>query len=172
MKRARQLRLALTKYFQQSNETETANLTNVEWKHIDYLIEILNPFEYYTKCIAKSQGVTIQLVFEIYNQLIEHMETHIEKLQLKRVPWKVKMRDALRKGKDKLSHYYGQTYDELGRIYSTAAILCPSMKFDYFKTDVWSDDFCPETGESWVGDTPYNSPYNLLTSIVARFLLL
>jgi hypothetical protein len=152
MKRAHKLRTEITKYWQQYPDPELPPLSSTEWKHIDYLIEILHPFEQYTNWAAKTNGPTIHLVFEIYNMLFDHIDRQIEKLQRKRLAWKVKMRQALETGRDKLSDYYAKTTGELGKLYSTATILNPQCKLDYFKEDIW-EDFESTTGKSWVSFT-------------------
>ena len=78
LRRARLLRPELKKYFDKKplkeDKDKLCTLTPEEWRHVDYLIDILHPFELFTTGISKSQGPTIYLVFEIYNKLIIYID--------------------------------------------------------------------------------------------------
>ena len=141
MRRARKLKQAIKQFIRRHPEEKLENLTATEWKHIDYLIEILYPFYKYTRAISKSADFpTVHQVFDVYNQLFSHLETQIEALELKRQPWKVLMRTALQNARTKLDEYYSMTCDHVGNIYAAATILAPEHKLDFFETEEWDDD--------------------------------
>lgn len=46
-----------------------------EWRQIEYLLWITQPFFKFTTALSKTKDVTIHSVFGIYNKLFEHLET-------------------------------------------------------------------------------------------------
>ena len=141
MRRARKLREAIKQFTRRHPEEKLKNLTAIEWKHIDYLIEILYPFSKYTRAISKSADFpTVHQAFDVYNELFNHLESQIEALKYKRQPWKVKIRTALQKARSKLDEYYSMTCDHLGNIYAAATILAPEHKLAFFETEQWDDN--------------------------------
>jgi hypothetical protein len=123
-------------------------LSEEEWRQIDYLIEILYPFALYTDAIgAVISGPTVHNVFAVYNKLFGHIESHIEKLKRKRVTWKVTMRHGLELANDKLSTYYSKTKDSIGYIYGAATVLAPQYKLAFFEGEDWEDGLT-----NWVRD--------------------
>jgi len=138
LKRFRKLRDDIERFLPLEEQIE--GLDAEEWRQLDYLIELLKPFSWYTEAIgATESGPTIQNVFEVYNHLFSHIEQHTEKLRRKRIPWKVKMRQALENSKAKLSQYYSLTRNNIGLIYGCATILAPQYKLAFFETDDWED---------------------------------
>jgi hypothetical protein len=123
-----------------TDDMRSFQLSEEEWHQIDYLIEILYPFALYTDAIgAITSGPTVHNVFAVYNKLFGHIETHIEKLQRKRVTWKVTMRYGLELANSKLRTYYGKTKDSIGYIYGAATALAPQYKLAFFEGEDWED---------------------------------
>jgi hypothetical protein len=150
MRRARQLKKVISEYYAQYPKELPDALSKEEWTHIDYLIEIMYPFQKFTNLMGMVEsGVTIHFVFDVYNQLFDHIEKQLRKLRPKKIKWKIEMKRALEKGKDKLSEYYARTANEIGHVYGIATILNPDNKLSLFKTKDWEGE-CEETGESWV----------------------
>jgi hypothetical protein len=140
MRRARKLRPALQHFVDRYPEEGVQTLTSIEWKHIDYLIEILYPFSKFTNAISKSADTpTIHQVFAVYNSLFDHLEDQITLLERKRVLWKVKIRDALKKGVAKLKEYYSKTQNTLGHLYAVATIIAPEHKLVFFESEAWEE---------------------------------
>jgi hypothetical protein len=69
-------------------------LSDEEWRQVDYLVEILFPFCVWTNLVGRTrEGPTIHDSFKIYNILFDHLESQIPKLRPKRKsPWKVQLR--------------------------------------------------------------------------------
>lgn len=59
--------------------------------------------------MSKTHGLTIHRIFQIYQDIFDHLEIQIEKLKLKRMQWKVDIRQVLLKAKSKAAAYYGKT---------------------------------------------------------------
>lgn len=136
--RAQFLRVDITQFIE--GESKIQNLSSEEWKHVDYLIEILYPFCVYTNAIGRIlNGPTCQEVFRIYHKLFNHLDDQIEKLRRKRVLWKTELHAALTKGRTKLSIYYERTQGNLGNIYGVATILAPEYKLKLFEEEEWKD---------------------------------
>lgn len=162
MKRARKLREALSRYATECPNDKIYTFSEEEWRHVDYLIDILHPFKIFTEAIGRVEsGPTVHMVFEVYNQLFSHMEDNIRLLKRKRLPWKIKIRQALDNGYHKLSHYYTKTKDHIGKIYAIATILAPQYKLATFETEDWKD------GKNY----PWVSHLLIVTSIIAMLIL-
>lgn len=55
-----------------------------EWRQIEYLLWITQPFYQLTTALSKTKDVTIHIVFGIYNKLFDHLELSIRQLQRKK----------------------------------------------------------------------------------------
>jgi hypothetical protein len=113
-------------------------LDREEWRQIEYLLLITQPFFDYTTILSKTKDVTVHSIFSIYNELFTHLEASEKQLKRKAVPWKKRMLKALQAARKKLSVYYIATDKEAyGNIYAIATILSPSKKLQYFATKDW-----------------------------------
>src|SRR3954464_5707602 len=63
--------------------------TPEEWKQIEYILEVLQPIRFWTLWMSKTHGVTIHRVFQVYQDIFDHLELQITKLNQKRMQWKV-----------------------------------------------------------------------------------
>lgn len=148
MIRARRLKSTLSTFLTTYPNDKIPTFTSSEWKHIDYLIEILHPFHSFTNAVGKIRsGPSIHQVYAIYNRLFTHIEDYIEKLARKTLPWKRQIHTALQSAERKLRSYYSDTKDDVGSFYAIATILDPTKKLDAFQTDEWKDDDI-----NWVSD--------------------
>jgi len=64
--------------------------------------------------MSKTHGVTIHRVFQVYQDIFDHLEMPISKLERKRMQWEVDIREGLVKAKLKAASYYGKTESSLG----------------------------------------------------------
>jgi hypothetical protein len=112
-----------------------------EWQQIEYLICITQPFYQYTTALSKTKGVTIHMVFSIYNRLFEHLESRQRQLRCKKILRKRQMLYALNMSRDKLKDYYSAT-DTAGliNIYTNGTILAPQYKLEFIQTPEWQDE--------------------------------
>jgi hypothetical protein len=113
-------------------------LDKEEWRQIDYLLCITEPFFKFTTALSKSKDITIHLIFGVYNKLFNHLENSEAQLLRKRLPWKKSMLRALQAAREKLSEYYTATDHEFyGDVYGIATILAPSKKLRFFNSEDW-----------------------------------
>lgn len=136
LRRAKRLR-AIFSLFCAEYDCEEMLLSEQEWRQIDYLLCITEPFFDYTTQLSKSRDVTAHYVFKIYNRLFDHLEQSQAQLQRKRVPWKKQMLDALEAARTKLDEYYAQTDNIQGHIYAISTMLAPVNKFKFFLSGDW-----------------------------------
>jgi hypothetical protein len=108
-----------------------------EWRQIDYLLCITQPFYKWTTGLSKTKDITIHNIFRIYNLLFDHLERSIRQLRRKKVAWKQAMLRALIAGKEKLSVYYAKTEQVHGDLYAIGTILAPQHKLQFFTSQEW-----------------------------------
>jgi hypothetical protein len=139
LQRAKRLSKAYDEYCSEHNYPQF-KLTTEEWRQVDYLLCITQPFHQWTTAISMIKDVTMHQIYRIYNKLFDHFDFSIRQLTRKSVPWKIIMREALKAGKQKLSDYYSQTEKAHGNLYAIGTILTPRHKLQFFSTSEWSDN--------------------------------
>ena len=95
--------------------------------------------------LSELEEPTVHQVFDVYDTLFDHIEFSMNKLQCKRIEWKVKIQNDLGNAHQKLQHYYSATYQSEGYIYVMATILNPQSKLSHFAKASWLDDW-----DDWV----------------------
>jgi len=83
--------------------------------------------------MSKTRGVTINPVFQVYQDIFAHLEIQIFKLERKRMQWKVDNREGLVKAKLKAPSYYGKTESPRGLLFSIGTCLNPYCKLNLFR---------------------------------------
>ncbi|RPA88687.1 hypothetical protein L873DRAFT_1588859, partial [Choiromyces venosus 120613-1] len=78
-------------------------------EQVEYILEVLQPRPFWTLWMLKTRGVTIHRVFQVYQDIFDHLEIQIAKLEQKRMQQKVDIREGLLKAKVKAVAYYGKT---------------------------------------------------------------
>lgn len=136
LRRAKRLRDFFAPFCAEYNCPEML-LDDEEWRQIDYLLCITEPFFYFTTALAKTRDVTTHLIFKIYNALLGHLEVSMKQLQRKRVLWKKLMLESLEAGRLKLDEYYSQTDSVKGHIYAISTMLSPDNRFQFFLSNDW-----------------------------------
>ncbi|OQE61520.1 hypothetical protein PENNAL_c0284G08124 [Penicillium nalgiovense] len=117
--------------------TQKYKLSKAEWRRIDYLLYITEPFYRYTTVLSKTKEITVHHVFGVYNALFDHFKKSIERLRPKTIPWKVAMLNALEAGMQKLTSYYAKTKEIHGSLYAIGTILAPQHKLSFFSSKAW-----------------------------------
>jgi hypothetical protein len=140
LKRARKLKPFIDQLFDSGAASTLEYLEPTEWRQVDYLIELLQPFAKYTAAISATNGPTVHQVLDVYNDLFDHLDEQEAKLARKRLPWKVKMYTGLGEAKVKLTEYYSQTQGQIGHQYAIASILSPIQLLQTFEGPAWADD--------------------------------
>lgn len=131
LRRACRLRNIIDKYCRDHDYSQF-NLSNIEWRQIEYLVHLTKPFFQFTMALMKTKDVTIHSVFLVYRKLLEHIERSNRKLKKKTTPWKKDMYSALHTGRQKLREYYEKTYRDHGFLYGTGTLLAPQYKLSAF----------------------------------------
>lgn len=136
LRRAKRLRPALVSFCVEYDRADL-QLDDDEWRQIDYLLWITQPFFEFTIELSKTKGTTTHHVFKIYNKLFQHLEQSLSRLKKKRVPWKRKMLEALEAAHTKLRQYYAETDHIRGDLYAISTMLAPANKLKFFLTKDW-----------------------------------
>lgn len=139
LQRAKRLQSTFDKYCIEHAHPQF-KLSKEEWRQIEYLLCLTQPFFEFTTALCKTKEVTVHIVFDIYNSLFDHLERSIHQLQRKKVPWKKAILRALEAGKDKLSFYYSKTTQVHGNLYAIGTILAPEYKLQFFSGREWADN--------------------------------
>ena len=139
LKRARKLKPFIDQLFNSGAASTLEYLELTEWRQVDYLIELLQPFAKYTAAISATNGRTVHQVMDVYNDLFDHLDEQEAKLARKRLPWKVQMYKGLGEAREKLTEYYSQTQGQIGHQYAIASILSPIQLLQTFEGPAWAD---------------------------------
>jgi hypothetical protein len=147
LQRAKKLQTICDKYCSECGLSDLV-LTEDEWKQIDYLLSITQPFFNFTSVLSKTKDVTIHIVFSIYNQLFDHLEKSIARLRRKKARWQITIGTALEYATQKLRDYYAETDEAYGDLYAVATIMAPQNKLDFFSGKDWKGPYRKQYRES------------------------
>ncbi|OAL68712.1 hypothetical protein A7D00_7370 [Trichophyton violaceum] len=155
--RAMELRDTFTLFIQRWLDDDLSHLRIQveEWSQLEYLFELLVPFYVVTLGVSKAADPSVNLIYDIYEYLYDHLDASIKKLKSKRVPWKVTLYTGIRAAREKLSTYYAQTNKAQGYLYAMATILDPKSKLQTFNKASWREeaedlgDGSPEADIDW-----------------------
>ena len=86
LRRAKRLQSVLNDFCSQYDNQELQP-SHDEWRQIDYLLSITQPFFTFTTSLSKTKEITIHSVFAIYNTLFSHLEKSRAQLTRKMVDW-------------------------------------------------------------------------------------
>lgn len=106
--------------------------TPSEWKQVEYILQVLEPIRFCTLWMSKTRGPTIHSVFRVYDTIFNHLDDQISNLSNKRIRWKVDIREALEKAKQKATLYYSKTENPRGQMMALGACLNPYNKLELF----------------------------------------
>lgn len=98
LRRAKRLRQEITEFCGTYNRSDLM-LDADEWRQIDYLLLITQPFYDFTRELSKTTDATTYLIFMVYNELFKHIKQSINQLRRKKVIWKKNMLEALESAK-------------------------------------------------------------------------
>jgi len=54
-----------------------------EWRQIEYILEVLQPIRIWTLSMSKTRCVTIHQVFQVFQDIFDHLEMQISRLEHK-----------------------------------------------------------------------------------------
>lgn len=155
LQRAKRLRSVFDEFCTKYGHSHLT-LDQEQWRQIDYLFCITQPFFKFTNALSKTKDVTIHLVFGIYNKLFDHLERSINQLRQKKVAWKQVMLSALHAAKTKLSQYYSKTDDVHNDIFAIGTMLAPQNKLQFFIGKDWEEGWSDRYRQSFMD---YFEPY-------------
>jgi len=72
-------------------------------------------------------------VFEVYQDIFDHLEMQISKLEQKWMQWKVDIPEGQVKAKLKAASYYGKTKSPIGLLFGIGTCLNPYCKHNLFR---------------------------------------
>lgn len=121
-------------------------LSSEEWRQIEYLLSLTQPFFKFTSLLSQTKDVSIHLVFSIYNKLFDHLGKATTQLERKKVGWKQAMLYALEAAQEKLACYYADTDNIHDDLFAIGTIIAPSQKLQFFSGKSWN-----ELGKDWRG---------------------
>jgi len=107
--------------------------TEDEWKAVEYVLQVLLPFRYWTLWMSKRKTITLHRVIGIYNAIFDHLDGVLKALAKKRLQWKRDIHRAVRSARAKLRKYYTKVTPETGLILILATMLDPFRKLQTFK---------------------------------------
>jgi len=93
--------------------------------------------------MSRTHGVTIHRVFQVYQDIFNHLEMQIFKLDQKRMQWKIDIHEGLAKAKLKATSYYGKRESPRGLLFGIGTCLNPYCKLNIFGE--WDLDASGET---------------------------
>ena len=93
--------------------------------------------------MSTTRGLTIHRVFQVYQDIFDHLEMQIAKLEWKRMQSKVDIREGLLKAKLKAAAYYGKKDSPRGLQFGIGTCLNPYCKLNLFRE--WDLDASRET---------------------------
>lgn len=140
LRRAKRLRSFFSSFCAEWDRVDLV-LDDEEWRQVDYLLLLTEPFFDFTLELSKTKDVTAHYVFKIYNKLFEHLEKSISRLQQKRSFWKKQMLEALEAARTKLDIYYSDTDHVKGHLYAVSTMLAPVNKLKFFSTKDWDNEW-------------------------------
>ena len=133
LRRAKRLRSVLDGFCAQYSRPNLQP-SQEEWRQIDYLLAITQPFFTFTTTLSKTKDITVYTIFGIYNKLFSYLERSMAQLARKKVSWKTLILSALKQAKLKLSEYYSMTDNIPDDLYAISTILASQNKLHIFST--------------------------------------
>lgn len=115
-------------------------LNGTEWKKAEYLVELMKPYAMHGATLGAAVRPTIDMVYEKYNNIFDHLDAEKEKLRQKHQTWKHQLLPALEAARNKLSFYYALTKGELGEMYNIGNMLNPTQKNTIYRRREWEPE--------------------------------
>ncbi|PIL32862.1 hypothetical protein GSI_04980 [Ganoderma sinense ZZ0214-1] len=112
-------------------------LSEEEWRMLDDLYQLLDPFAFATRQISSSDRALVHEVIPYMDALTEHLDKFSDDESLTPA-----VRMAAKRGRVVLNKYYGLTDETI--IYRIAMVLHPRYKTNYFRTQDWPEDWISE----------------------------
>jgi hypothetical protein len=103
-----------------------------EWKKIEDILRILEPFAILTSLIGTTLQVSVHSVFRSFNWLFDRIGDITGELEAKKGGATIELLEALNIAKKRLQIYYGKNSGIYGRFFNLATILDPSIRLELY----------------------------------------
>jgi len=107
--------------------------TQGEWTIVEYVMEVLRPFRYWTLWMSKRHTVTLHHVITVYNDMFDHIDGLMRALAKNKTQWKEDLFFVVRLARQKFSKYYAEVTPTTGMFLISSHILDPFRKFRSFR---------------------------------------
>jgi hypothetical protein len=126
-------------------------MTQDERTIVKYVMEVLQPFRYWTIWMSKGHTVTLHDVITVYNDMFDHLDGVMQALARKKAQWKEDLFFAVKCAWQKLSKYY----TEVTAMTGTSA-KNNSVQVEGLRLSGGSQSEPSETSRWWL--TPHPAP--------------
>jgi len=123
--------------------------TQDEWTIGKYVMEVIQPFRYWTLWMSKRHTVTLHHVITVYNDMFDHMDSVMRALAKKKTQWKEELFFAVKFVRQMLSKYYTEVTPTTCRLLILAHILDPFRKLRLLRMCDKGMDINPEDETSY-----------------------
>lgn len=138
IQRAYRLRSYITQWVLSEPQYWPLMITPDEWAMLEYIMTVLEPFQYWTLYMSRRRTVTLHLLVRLYNDMFEHLE-HVDKaLKRKDCAWKKDIHLSVGAAKSKLMERYDKITPETGLLILLAVMLDPFSRLQTFRK--WDRD--------------------------------
>jgi hypothetical protein len=115
------------------------SIQDSEWKKIEDILRILEPFAILTSLIGTTLQVSVHSVFRSFNWLFDRIGDITGELEAKKGEATIELLEALNVAKKRLQIYYGKNSGIYGRFFNLATILDPSIRLELYNDPSWAD---------------------------------
>ena len=115
------------------------SLNSKEWKHVQYLVELLKSFAIFTDLLERNHELSINSIYIIYDVLFFHIKDYIIALKRKQRSWKHSLLKVLTQAWIKLFKYYANVSHDRELMYNLENIIDSHQKLDLYNRSTWQD---------------------------------
>ena len=133
LERSVRLREFTKEWLQTNAEFTPLWSTPEEGRQIEYILEGLQLIRLWPLWMSIIRGVTIHRVFQVYQDIFDHLEMQISRLERKQMQWKIDILECLVKTKLKAVSYDGKTESPRGLLFCIGTCLNPYCKLNLFR---------------------------------------
>jgi len=123
--------------------------TQDEWTIVKYVMEVLRPFQYWTRWMSKRHPVTLHHVITVYNDIFDHTDGVMWTLATKKTQWKNNLYFAVKLARQMLPNYYANVTPRTAMVLISAQNLVPFRNLRSFRKWDKGMDINPEVETSY-----------------------
>jgi len=114
------------------------------WTIVQYVMEVLRQFWYWTLWMSKRHSVTLPHIITVYNDIIDHMDGVKRALAMKKTAWKEDFFLAVKLARQTLCKYYGEVTPMTRVLLICSYVLDPVRMLRSFRKWHMGMDINPE----------------------------